>query len=185
VTKLLPGVVASAITGNLDPGSYYPIATTTVPSAGAATVTFSSIPNTYSHLQIRGIGSTTNGTTLDFAAVTFNSDTGANYSWHRLFGDGSTASSSAATSASYIQTFCSGNTGFGPLVLDILDYADINKFKTTRSLSGAENNGSGNEYLLYASGNWRNTNAITSITLTGVFGTFRQYTSYTLYGIKG
>ncbi len=180
------GIIASGIQNSIaNASSYESIATTTVGSGGASSITFSSIPSTYQHLQIRGIGSTTNGTTLDFAAVTFNSDTGANYSWHRLFGDGGSASVSAATSTSYIQTFCAGNTTFGPLVLDILDYANTNKFKTARSLSAAENNGSGNEYILYASGNWRNTNAITSITITGVFGTFRQHTSYALYGIKG
>jgi hypothetical protein len=165
--------------------AYESIATTTVGSGGASSITFSSIPSTYQHLQIRGIGGTTNTGALDFAAVTFNSDTGANYSWHRIVGDGSGVATAAAAPASYVLTFCGGTTTFGPLVLDILDYDDTNKYKTTRSLSAAENNGSGNEYILYTSGNWRNTNAITSITITGVFGTFRQYTSYALYGIKG
>lgn len=170
---------------NYTTGAYDSIATTTVGAGGASSITFSSIPSTYTHLQIRGIAGTTNSGALDFAVITFNSDTGSNYSYHRLFGDGSSPSASASTSVANIQTFCGGTTTFGPVVFDVLDYANTNKYKTTRSLSAAENNGSGNEYLAFTSGNWRNTNAITSITITGTYGTFRQYTSYALYGIKG
>jgi hypothetical protein len=50
------GIIASAITGNLVTTSYESIATVTVGGGGAATVAFTSIPATYTHLQIRGIG---------------------------------------------------------------------------------------------------------------------------------
>lgn len=72
---------------------------------------------------------------------------------------------------------------FGAIVLDILDYADTNKYKTTRSLAGLDSNTAGGALQL-ASGSWRNTAAITSITFSS--GTnFQQYSTLALYGIKG
>jgi len=61
--------------------SYESIQTVTVGAGGTATVTFSSIPATYTHLQIRGIARASADTQLD---VTLNSDTGSNYSYHTL-----------------------------------------------------------------------------------------------------
>ena len=68
-------------------------------------------------------------------------------------------------------------------VIDILDYANTNKYKTLRTLNGGDANGSGN--IQIESGSWRNTAAITSITLTHNGSGFTQYSSFALYGIKG
>jgi len=69
-------------------------------------------------------------------------------------------------------------------VIDILDYANANKYKTIRSLSGTDYNNS-NGRLFYSSGNWRSTSAVTTITLTNDSGTnFTQYSSFALYGVK-
>lgn len=186
MTKLFPGVLASAITGNLDPGSYYPIATTTVPSAGAATVTFSSIPSTYTHLQVRFIARTGSASSVYFR---FNNDSGSNYSGrHRITGDGASAAASGSSSQTQIYTF--GLSGlptaastFGVGVADVLDYANTNKYKTFRQLDGGDANGSGTIELV--SGAWMNTNAITQINIGLDTGSFVQYSSFTLYGIKG
>jgi len=172
------GITASSITGSTQT-SYDSISTVTVGSGGSASITFSSIPATYKHLQIRGIGLQTsaNGFT-----VQFNSDTGSNYSWHQLYGEGSIAQSNAGAT----QTFMYMGYGAGsatapnPLVTDILDYANTNKYKTLRSLSGNDLNGSG--FIQLWSGNWRSTSAITSITITA---SFNQYSQFALYGIKG
>ena len=74
---------------------------------------------------------------------------------------------------------------FGAGVIDILDYAKTNKYKATRQLSGISSNATvgDRDYLLYGSGLWRSTSAITSITLTG--NSFVQYSHFALYGIKG
>jgi len=90
------GIVASQISGHLfaPSGAYESIATTTVGSGGASTITFSSIPSTYTHLQIRSINRNTRGLSGMVAtlAMSFNSDvTAGNYYRHRLEGDGSTA----------------------------------------------------------------------------------------------
>ena len=187
----------SLILGILDSGgaaagggtAYESIATTTVGGGGSATVTFSSIPATYTHLQIRGISRQSTG---GFAQVfaQFNSDTGNNYSRHNLYGEGSTASVDAATSTNKVNigviSGASQNASvFGVNITDILDYTNTNKYTTTRTLTGVDNNGSG--YTWFSSGSWRNTAAITSITITpeDASGAFTQYSQFALYGIKG
>ena len=175
------GILASAITGNLVTNSYESIATTTLGSA-TASVTFSSIPATYTHLQIRGFARSTVDSQLD---TTFNSDTGANYSYHSILGYGSGVEASGGANTTKIIMEAMTNTAsvFTGYIIDILDYANTNKYKTTRNLAGFDSNGGGRVSL--NSGNWRNTNAITSVTLTARDTTFAQYSQFALYGIKG
>lgn len=170
--------------------SYWLISRTTVDSAGASSVTFSSIPSTYTHLQIRAIVRTgRTGQNGDFLKTTFNSDTATNYSWHLMTGDGASTGVASGSSVAYMEAdrFASNSTGsniFGATVLDILDYKDTNKYKTIRWIGGYDNNGSGE--IQFGSGNWRSTSAVTSITLTqsGSYNIL-QYSSFALYGIKG
>lgn len=165
---------------------YESIATTTVGAGGQASVTFSSIPSTYTHLQIRYMGKSTD-TSGNWAAVQIqlNGDTATNYATHALYGDG--ASALAAVSASYSgHLFYSGRSTLqvGAAIIDILDYKNTNKNKTIRTLAGVDNNGSGIVDL--TSGLWMNTAAITSITFNSFGATplFSQYSSFALYGIK-
>lgn len=177
---------------NADPdfGAYESIATTVITS-DTASVTFSSIPQTYKHLQLRMFAKTDRTDTDDVTLMRFNGDTAANYSWHWLRGNGTAPAGSqggASQSYIYLNYACSGNASasnvFGACVLDILDYSNTNKFKTTRSLHGFDLNGQGWIYL--ASGNWRSTSAITSIVLDQQYGTnWKQYSHFALYGIKG
>lgn len=170
-------------------GDYQSIATTTVGVGGQATITFSSIPSTYSHLQIRYIGRTARAATVDYLLVQFNGDSAANYSWHQLEGNGAAASSTSGTGQTFIyggvtagSTATASVQGIG--TIDILDYANTNKYKTTKAISGTDNNGSG--LIELYSGNWRSTAAITSISISNFgAGLFSQYTSFALYGIKG
>jgi hypothetical protein len=176
--------------------SFESISTVTVGSGGSATITFSSIPATYSHLQIRGITRSTNGSTNGINIyVRFNSDTASNYSWHLLDTyQGASAAVEAAGSAStsYALAGIMPNSAllsnmFNATVIDILDYANTNKYKTTRSLSGYDFNGAtiGYSYMGLYSGNWRSTSAVTSITLLGASNDFAEYSQFALYGIKG
>jgi hypothetical protein len=167
--------------------SYESISTTTV-STPVSSITFSSIPSTYSHLQIRAIVRSTTANLYDNASLTFNSDTGANYAQHQLFGDGSTVSASSNINANNFEaifntssTAIANNFGFG--IMDILDYANTNKNKSARGLTGFDKNGSGG-FIVLRSGLWRSTAAVTSITLTSTAGNFAQYSSFALYGIK-
>ena len=180
------GVWASAQQAAFDVGDYESIATITVGSGGAANVTFSSIPSTYQHLQIRGVMRSTSSS-QDFLYLRVNSDTGSNYSAHRIGGDGSTAT--AAGFAGQIWCwfgFAAGtsNTNIvGATVLDILDYANTNKNKTMRGIYGSDYNGSGQIYGPFSNG-WYNTSAISSITILGS-SNIAEYSSFALYGIKG
>lgn len=160
--------------------SFESIATTTVGAGGSGTITFSSIPSTYKHLQIR-ITEANTGTQFQ-PKVNFNSDTAANYSYHYLNGNGSTTSAGAGTSQSAFYLVANPTSPTTAVhVIDVLDYADTNKYKTVRFLDGYDANGSG--YIQLFSANWRSTAAINSITFTN--GTFAQYSSFALYGIKG
>lgn len=164
-------------------GDYQPIATSTLGSA-ASSITFSSIPSTYQHLQLRIIAQTVSGYPV---AIRFNSDTGSNYVYHVIQGNGVSAAVGSATAQTSISGVAAGGATanvFGGTVLDILDYANSSKYKTTRSLAGYDTNSSGTVY--FYSGLWLNTAAITSITLIDANGgNMVANTSAALYGIKG
>lgn len=178
----------SLLVGNtaFNPSSYESIASTTVGSGGSATITFTSIPGTYKHLQLRAITRDNLGFNTAEVNFTFNSDTASNYSWHRLGADGGgSADTDAAANASKI-AFRGGSDQFGAFIVDILEYANTNIYKTVRILTGTDKNGAGLVGLF--SGNWRSTSAITSITfniLNPSTTNFAQYSQIALYGIKG
>lgn len=184
------GIMASAMSANLwqPQGAYDALSTVTVPSGGVASITFAAIPNTYKHLQIRAITRSTRSATSSNIYLGFNSDTTTgNYYGHMLEGNGSSASAAAkigSTTSFMSATSAASNTAgiFSGVVIDILDYANTSKNKTSRGLSGYDANGSGLVYL--ASGLWMSTSAINSIQLTDPLGNFAENSQYTLYGVR-
>ena len=170
-------------------GAYDSIATTTL-TTSTADITFSSIPSTYTHLQIRFLAKSSNSATAtDNLAFRFNSDTGGNYTRHYLDGSGTSATAGANTGVTQVYATCAQTSptypsAFGVGVLDILDYTNTNKYTTTRALAGIEYNGSGSN-IHYTSDLWLNTAAITTINIRPLSGNFAQYSSFALYGIKG
>jgi hypothetical protein len=180
----------------IDP-AYESISTVTVGAGGVSTVTFSSIPATYQHLQIRYFAQSNRGTySIDNIQYQFNGDTGSNYTLHYLQGAVASPGTTALSGASVAQTgirndICGTTTGgqFGAGVVDILDYTNTNKNKVTRHLTGLDTNGFTSGFagtVMLNSGLWTNTSAITSIKLNPQVGTaFTQYSSFALYGIKG
>ena len=167
--------------GAILPGDFESIQTITAGSA-VASIEFTSIPQTYTHLQIRGIAKST---ATDDTFMQVNSDTAANYSWHMLRGSGGAASSYAVANANKMWTgYGMDNASiFRSSIIDILDYANTNKFKTFRSSSGMDTNTS-TGWVEFVSGNWRSTSAITSIKLFPNSGNYAQYSSFALYGVK-
>lgn len=160
---------------------------TTLLSGSQSSITFSSIPSTYKHLQIRMTTRADSGGTSSVFYVRLNSDTGSNYSRHWLRGDGSTVSANAGsgeTQAWLGYTTSSGDAAniFSPHVMDILDYASTNKNKTIRHLSGAI--GSFLQVGLWSAG-WYNTAAVTSVTIFPTSNNFVSGSRFSLYGIKG
>jgi len=183
--------IQSWVSGEPDFGAFESIATTTVGPAGASTVTFNNIPQTYKHLQIRCISRSAGTETVEGGLLMVYASPHANNAyWHRINGNGATATSANSGGESY-STFVSFITKstdtasvFGVAILDILDYADTNKTKTYRSIGGWDSNGSGN--ISMGSGLNRDASAITSIALALNSGSnFVQYSSFALYGIKG
>ena len=185
------GIIASSISGSKAvTNSYESIATVTVGTA-VSSISFASIPSTYKHLQIRFIGrDSRTGASEDTLLMQLNSDTTAsNYYSHRLYGDGASAGADAfSTLAGNLMGTAPDNgktaSTFAGHIIDILDYANTNKYKTSRNLGGYDANGSG--FLFLSSGLWKNTNAVTDITLK-LFSAanFVQYSQAALYGIKG
>ena len=186
---MLNNIAAIMGGGTAAVGDYQSIQTVNASAGGSAYLEFTSIPSTYTHLQIRGIArNSTSGVGTQVGYITFNSDSGANYSLHRLQGDGASATASGTASTAYITTATevqSGDTAnvFGAFVVDILDYASANKNKTVRSLDGVDANGSG--IIALRSGAWYNSSsAISTIRITASSNNFLQYSSFALYGIK-
>jgi hypothetical protein len=186
MSPLLLGILASAGGSR---NSYESIQTVTVGSGGQSSISFTAIPATYKHLQIRCISRESLGTSLGGMYIQLNSDTGSNYAWHRLWGEGASASAGASTSTTamlggIIATTSGTASVFSSAIIDVLDYANTNKNKTIRSLTGLDYNGSG--YVGLHSGLWTNTAAITSIVINPDSGqNWQQYSSFALYGIKG
>ena len=163
-------------------------------NATTASVTFSNIPQTYSHLQIRMTArsdraNTGANTVFAYANGDEAPSNPTNYYTHYLSGDGASVTAGALSSANPGYGFYFGyaiganaTNNISPNVIDILDYANTNKYKTMRSLVGTDNNGSG--AIALASTVWSNTAAITSLKLVCLSYNFTQYSSFALYGIK-
>ena len=191
------GVIDSAKSGHLTPadtGAMFPLGMVQVGSGGSSEIQFASIPSTYEHLQIRMMAKLTDTTNQGgYAGIRFNSDaSSSNYTFHRLKGDGSSASAYGAGTGYYDwiinERIASSHSNIdteehGVLIIDILDYRNTNKYKTVRNLGGYDSNGTGE--ILLTSGLWLNTNAISNIKVLPSAGNFAQYTSVALYGIKG
>jgi hypothetical protein len=188
VTPVLLGILGQGAAGAGGTTAFESIATTTVGSGGASSVTFTesgSAWSAYTHLQLRCIF--TNSTpTLDNTIMRFNSDTGSNYyGFHQLAGDGSSASAyaSGTTTSSQVAPYIDSSTSFATYVIDILDFKNTNKYKTIRSLGGGDKNGSGG-YVWFRSSLWMNTSAINNISIAPSANNFAQYSHFALYGIK-
>jgi hypothetical protein len=181
------GIFSAAGAGGAAPAGAYELISTTILGSNQPSVTFSNLgtySSTYKHLQIRMVSKTSDANSLGVLAR-FNSDTGSNYSWHVLLGNGSAVSSSAGTSTTFMYAGIQPRSvdtanAFGASVMDILDPYSTSKNKTIRSLSGVI----GSRIDLY-SGNWRNTNSLTTIDIIPENGSFITASRFSLYGIRG
>jgi hypothetical protein len=162
--------------------TYDKIATTTL-SSTTNTVTFNSISGTYTDLvliaNVRKSGE--NGEAM---FVTFNGDDGSNYSYTWLSGNGTSVNSYRVSNDNRIQVYNQTTTAniFTLNILNIQNYSNTTTRKTLIGRAGTDNlrvNG--------IVGLWRNTSAITSITLTPDFylsPTWQVGSTFTIYGIK-
>ena len=192
---MIGAIVAGGLSAPTAPvtNSYESIETFTVGSGGSSSITFGSggtIPQTYKHLQLRILSRSDlagSGNNVGMYAR-FNTDTGSNYNWHELYANGSSAyaygqGDTGMAINPHIPRAGDTANSFAGTILDILDYTDTNKNTTTRALAGNDTNGGG--WIHLTSGLWRNTAAVTSITLFLESSNFAQYSSLALYGING
>lgn len=182
----------SMLVGNAyyDPAAFFLIQRATS-TGSSGTITFTSIPQNYKHLQIRGIfrSSETTGTNIYINLI--NNDSGNNYAAHRIQGDGSSASAAGNASQPNIFAGRAPGTGtttgtMGAIILDIHDYSSTTKNKTLRMLSGQDSNNTYAGLISLRSGLWQNTNAINAISFDlGAGVTFSTSTTFALYGMVG
>jgi hypothetical protein len=171
------------------PGSYDAIATANG-TGSSSTITFSSIPSIYKHLQLRWIARDGRAIAEDTMNIQFNGDTTSSYMrFHILEGSGSAVSAAAGATShtssilGYVAGTTAGTDVYGVGVTDILDYSNTNKNKTVRTLNGIDRNGAG--YIVMWSGLWMKTDAINQISIiTGTGTSWTTPTQFALYGIK-
>ena len=179
--SLSSGVAAST-------SSYESIATATG-TGSSGTITFSSIPTGYKHLQIRGIGRSSEVAAQTNYLLQINGDTAANYARHNITAVGASVSASGVASQTNISltNMPAANApanSVAPIIIDIIDYDNTSKYKTVRVFQGKVDATYGGTISL-RSGLWMSTSAITSISLSINTYFFTTQSSFSLYGIKG
>jgi len=162
------------------------IQTVTVGSGGASSISFTSIPQTYTDLVLKISSRGTNSGTAVAYEISFNGNT-SNFSSIILGGNGSSVFSYSNQPRRIGLTSAAGATAstFANGEIYIPNYAGSNNKSYSAdavSENNAENNATSAEIAMFA-GLWSNTAAITSVTLTPQFDNFAQYSTATLYGV--
>lgn len=177
---------SNSVTPVVPPG-FDSFATVTVGGGtSASSLTFSSIPQTHSHLRL--ILSTRGTSSLARAAVRFNSDSSSNYYDHYWYGNGSSSGYGYDGNLSLIELGVvptSSEMAYvqGHFIVDIFDYRDTSKVTTVRSMGGVSGS---TRYFSLNSGVWKSTSAVTTLTIVpGLVGSgnFNEFTVASLYGI--
>jgi len=159
------------------------ISSVTVGSGGSSSISFTSILQTFTDLHL--VISTRASAASDSIGLRFNSDTGSNYTYRYLLGNGTTASSGNGTTTSTLggrqpESTFTANT-FGSVSFYIPNYTGAT-YKSVSTDAVSENNATTAMAQLTAS-IWSNTAAITSITIIPGSGNFVEYSTATLYGV--
>jgi hypothetical protein len=167
-------------------GAFESIATATG-DGSAASITFSSIPSTYKHLQLRVLVRDANSANSQYVFY-FNAGATPTYGSHRLTGNGTAVTATGTASNAEMQyaafTGAITTSTYGVAIIDVIDYASTTKNKTIRSMFGFDSNGAGTIGL--SSAVWVATNAVTAITFYNANNNGLATGSvFSLYGIKG
>ena len=168
------------------PSTYTPIATNTLGSA-TATVTFSSIPGTYTDLiLVTNIRKTTASTA---GYVRANNDSGTNYSTTYLYGSGVSATSTRDTNRTFFDSIGAAGSSmaagtFALSVNNIMNYSNTSTFKTILARKQYSNTSGAWDYVETSVSLWRNTAAITQLDVLAISGNFDIGSTFTLYGVK-
>jgi hypothetical protein len=153
--------------------TYEAIATQTLGSA-AASVTFSSIPGTYTDLVL--VISYQISASNQFLQMQFNSDSGSNYSGTNLFGEGTAPASNRDSNLSFLRVGFYGSNQTNSII-NIQNYSNTTTNKTVLSRENTDT------YVIARVGLWRNTSAITSLVIGTSSGNITSGSTFSLYGI--
>jgi hypothetical protein len=155
--------------------TYIPLYTTTLASA-TDTVTFSSIPSTYTDLVLV---SNIQPTSSPYLFYRLNSDSGSNYSRTQLIGNGSTATSGRFSNESYMYVATSTISGSSTFITQFQNYSNTTTFKTVLT---RQSDTGGNVSAIVSL--WRSTAAINNLVITTTgYSTFAAGTTFSLYGV--
>jgi hypothetical protein len=154
--------------------TYTPLATVTL-GAAASSVTFSSIPATYRDL-ILVVNGTRSSDSGDGGLLRFNGDSGSNYSYVFMLGNGSSTISASASYTGIIGPALF--TGQGMAIAQIMDYSATDKHKTV-----VVRRDTSNVHAFASAERWANTAAITSMVIGPSTGTYNSGTTFNLFGV--
>ena len=146
-------------------------------ASAAASVTFSSIPQTYTDLVLEV--TYLNTTAASHLWFTLNGDSGTNYSRTRIYGDGTTAVSDRTSNVSYIDGIYADTTNRAVASVAIQSYANTATYKT--ALFRQSNSASAAATFV---GLWRSTAAVTSVTFTAGSSQIAAGSTFRLYGVR-
>ena len=163
---------------------------TTYLEADAASVTFTSIPATYEHLQVRCSTRATVAAAGSAFEIEFNGSVGTAYSTHAMAGATSSVYGLGLTGEGYWRLF-DGTHGtsvvageYAALIVDVFDYVNSNKNTTAQALYCDSVTLAGNQRVTFGSGLWDDTAAITQIKFTPSSGSLVRGSEFTLYGLN-
>jgi hypothetical protein len=183
-------------------GSSYESISTYAVTSNVNSVTFSNIPSSYKHLQLRVLHkNSATGKGGNNLELQFNDDTGYNYTHHFLRATGRTNVVDAgvvatmpwltARTTGVVPSYTGGSNVFTCGIIDILDYANTSKNKVMRTFINFETNNEqtpdAEDSVGHSSSVWLNTSAITKIKLFNGNNSYDLVTNshFALYGIKG
>lgn len=180
----------SMLAGN---SAYMPSAYESIATANptGASVTFSSIPSTYAHLQFRGIYKDTSTSSTQEAPLYIQiNGASSDYMQHYLRGNGASATAVGNVTQSWMRVDGAGmvsTTGYyGCFLIDFFNYSSASTRKVMKAIAGSTSNVAQTNYMVsLSSGLWMTTSAISSITIYAGNGGFASGSSIALYGIKG
>jgi hypothetical protein len=164
----------------------YPIASVVLSNNLSGVITFTNVPQNFTHLQARWFMRTIGSATYE--GVYFNGDAGANnYYVHGLYGDGAgvgsvnSTNNQAAVFPATMPNSATTTNVFGEIICDILDYSSTSKNKTIKWFWGYDGNGAG--MVGMSSAVWLNTSAINRLDFNAG-NAFAAGTRIDLYGIQ-
>ena len=168
----------------------------TVGTTPLTNITFGNIPQTYTHLQLRGLCKTTRdyaGNNVDWLYCTLNADFASHNGGRQVAGTATSVDGTANISGSWVGSIMSSSTFvtgyqyiFSPVVIDIFDYSSTTKYKTFLSFTGLDTNSTtypANSSVQYGGNSYKQLTPVTSIVLSN-FVQFATGTNFALYGIK-